>query len=86
MSQTDPRPKSITGEYHKYPDHSFDPIFRNFINSIRSPILKRQYTQSISKYYLSRHDDLNLSLTEIISKDPKIIEDEIIRHDLPQER
>ena len=78
MSQADPRPKSITGEYLKYPDHSFDPIFRNFINSIRSLIPERQYTQSISKYYHSRPDDLNLSLTEIISKDHKIIEDEII--------
>ncbi len=81
MSQTEQKhdkPKSVTGEYRKYPDHSSDPIFRNFINSIRSPITKKQYIQSLNKYYLSRPDNINLSLTEIISKNPKTIEYELI--------
>ncbi len=34
-------PKSVTGERRKYTYHSSDPIFRNFINSIRSPITKK---------------------------------------------
>lgn len=61
-----------------YKDHSSDPIYRNFVNSLRSPITKRGYSQSLNKYYLSRPENQNLSLSEIISKNPKTIEYELI--------
>ena len=70
-------PKSVTGESRKYPDHSSDPIFRNFINSIKSPITKKSYTQSLNKYYLSRPENVNLTLQQIISKNPRTIEYEL---------
>ena len=67
-------PKSVRGESKKYADHSSDPIFRNFINSIRSPVTKKSYTQSLNKYYLSRPENIHLTLQQIISKNPKTIE------------
>jgi len=71
-------PKAGTGEQRKYTDHSSDPIFRNFINSIRSPITKKSYTQSLNKYYLSRPENINLTLKQIIFKTPKTIEYELL--------
>jgi hypothetical protein len=34
-------PKPVSGESKKYSDHSSDPFFRNFINSIKSPVTKK---------------------------------------------
>lgn len=70
--------KSVRGETRKYTDHSSDPIFRNFINSIRSPVTKKSYIQSLNKYYLFRPDNINLTLQQIISKNPKTIEYELL--------
>ncbi len=70
--------KSVTGEPRKYTEHSSDPIFRNFINSIKSPITTKSYTQSLNKYYLSRPENINLTLQQIISKNPKTIEYELL--------
>ncbi len=70
--------KPVRGESKKYSDHSSDPIFRNFINSIRSPITKKSYTQSLNRYYLSRPENINLTLHQIISKNPKTIEYELL--------
>ena len=71
-------PKPVRGESKKYSDHSSDLFFRNFMNSIRSPITKKSYTQSLNKYYLSRPENINLTLQQIISKNPKTIEYELL--------
>jgi len=54
------------------------PAYRNFINSLHVKYTKRNYTHSFSKYYLSRPENQRLSLDEILQKNVKIIEAEII--------
>ena len=50
----------------------------NFVNSLHVKYTKRNYTHSFSKYYLSRPENQRLSLDEILQKNVKIIEAEII--------
>jgi hypothetical protein len=50
----------------------------NFVNSLSAKYTKRNYTHSFSKYYLSRTENQRLSLDEILQKNVKIIETEII--------
>lgn len=54
------------------------PAYRNFVNSLHAPFTKRNYTYSLSKYYLSSPENKGLTLDQILEKDVKSIEYEII--------
>jgi integrase len=54
------------------------PAYRNFINSLSAKYTKRNYTHSFPKYYLSKPENQRLSLDDILKKNVKIIEAEII--------
>jgi|tagenome__1003787_1003787.scaffolds.fasta_scaffold20983234_8 integrase len=72
MSKADFSSKTNNNVWTSYP------AYRNFINSLSAKYTKRNYTHSFSKYYLSRPENQRLSLDEILQKNVKIIEAEII--------
>jgi integrase len=53
------------------------PAFRNFINSLKSPHTKLQYRDILFRYFMIPVNK-NQSIDEILSKDPKVIEYEIV--------
>lgn len=55
-----------------------DIIFLNFYDSLKTERTKQLYTHYLQKYYLSRPDNQKLTLEQIISKDHKKIEAELI--------
>ena len=59
-------------EYHN------NPIYRNFILCLKTQKTKKLYAHFLDKYYLSRSENHSLSLDEIIKKDPRTIEYEIM--------
>jgi integrase len=62
----------IKNEYHN------NPLYRNFILCLKTPKTKKLYSHFLNKYYLSRPENRSLSLDELIKKDPRTIEYEIM--------
>lgn len=52
--------------------------YRNFVNSLHTECTKRNYIHCFSKYYLPRPENKGLTLDQILQKDVKAIEYEII--------
>jgi hypothetical protein len=59
-------------------DYRGNPLFRNFIICLKTPKTKKLYSHFLDKYYLSRPEIRSLSLDDIIKKDPRAIEHEIM--------
>lgn len=59
-------------------DYHDNPLFRNFIICLNTPKTKKLYSHFLDKYYLSRPENQSLSLDEIIKKDPRTMEYEIM--------
>ncbi len=57
--------------------YSTSPIYRNFNHPIKSKSTKSVYSHTLYKYYLSRSENKNLRLGQIIQKKPQDIEYEI---------
>lgn len=64
--------------YYAKKEYKNSPIYRNFVSSIKSPATKKAYGHKLLRFYLSRPDNQSLTLEDIIKKDPKTIEYEII--------
>lgn len=79
---------SSLSDYYAKKEFVTSPIYRNFINSLKSPQTKRSYAHSLFHYYLKRPENQNLTLEEIISKSTKTIEYEIIEilYDMKERR
>lgn len=59
-------------------DYLEDPIWQNFINSLKTEASRVNYSQYLIKHYLSIPPNNTLSLSEILQKDRKVMEQEII--------
>lgn len=59
-------------------DYLQDPIWLNFINSLRTEASRINYSQYLIKHFLSVPPNNTLSLSEILQKDRKVMEQEII--------
>lgn len=59
-------------------DYVEDPIYQNFIHSLKSEASRTNYSQFLIKYYLSVPPNNILSLSQILKKDRKVMEQEII--------
>ena len=59
-------------------DYHDNPLFRNFIICLKTSKTKKLYSHFLDKYYLSRPENRSLSLDDIVKKDPRTIEHEIM--------
>lgn len=64
--------------YYAKREFESSPIYRNFLNSIKSPATRLAYEHKLFRFYLTKPYNQNLTLEDIIKKDPKTIEYEII--------
>jgi integrase len=71
-SSSEASPSTKKDDYHD------DPIYRNFILSLKTPKTKKLYAHFLDKYYLARPENQSLSLQGILKKDPRTIEYEIM--------
>ncbi len=62
----------------KEDDYHNNRLYRNFILCLKTPKTKKLYSHFLYKYYLSRPENCSLPLDELIKKDPRTIEYEIM--------
>ncbi|MGE0690908.1 MAG: hypothetical protein AB7O87_09975 [Candidatus Nitrosocosmicus sp.] len=68
----------LLSDYYSKKQFMSSPLYRNFINSLKARHTKVVYAHTLYKTYLCRSENQNLTLEDIIKKDPRKIEYELI--------